>query len=278
MKQTKNLMLIKVLIILLVLLTLTGCLLEDPNFDENERLLLNTYSRPFQERAVLQYGKDAKVVDIEAEILSGFDAVMPAVRASLSGNLLGAIQLGEERFEVMYLTEQDEIYSKRNIEKIESSAKQLFTDMGMEVVDIALDDYFRRKPWLPDNVTQFMDLLEGKYKMRIKAFVKSDLSVFSVEDFLWLDNYIDASSEEKIVFMQLNDLTEMEAIRDKWNERLIVFDPPNTRVRDDESEEYIDLFKYYNIESYLYLDKDENKKWTYLYNNKDGVLIEEIIE
>ncbi len=273
MKQTKNLMIIKALIILLVLLTLTGCLLEDPNFDENERFILNTYSRPFQERATLQYGKDAKVIDIEAEILSGFDAVMPAVRASLSGNLLGTIQLGEERFEAMYLTEQDEIYSKRNADKIKQSAVQLFTDMGMDVAQIILEERF-----LPDSVVEIKGYLSTGENIAIRTIVKNNLSDFGVKDFEWLSEHGQDEHYHCLIFLQLNNLAELETIVKKWRNREMRVYPPNPRVRNIESDEYIDLFKYYDVESYIYLDKDPSKSWYFSFQNKDGVLIEDTIE
>ncbi len=246
MKQTRYSTIVKIVLLLLMVLVLPACVEKAENFDEMEQALLDNYSTPFQERAVLQYGKDAKVVDIEAEIRGGRDAVMPVTYISLSGNLLGTIQVGDEHFEAMYLYKQDEIYSKRNTDKIKQSAIQLFTDMGMEVVELTATDYDDNALFLPDEIIDLKGLIKKNFKVYVKVFVTNNLDSFSIEDFTDLMDNASKKYDGEITFVQLNDVNELD--------------------------------KYFDIEAYMYLDKNEDKDWKFCYQNKDGVLIEKTIE
>ncbi len=232
------------------------------------------YTLPFKMRAIEQYGPMAIVYDIEPESLSGYDAVMPVIRTSLSGNILGKIWVGDERFEAMYLPEQNEIYTKRNIDKIKQSAVQLFSDMGIEVIDMSLTNYFEDPLWLPDDVVDFKRLLDNNDGISSNVFVKDGLEDITLDDFMWLFAYDRCC----ITFLQLNDLAEIEAIREMWDLREIVFIPHNPIVYDTKSEEYINLFKYYDVDSYLYLEKHSEDDWEYCFENKDGIVVEKIIE
>ncbi len=278
MKQTRYSTIVKIVLLLLMVLVLPACVEKAENFDEMEQALLDNYSTPFQERAVLQYGKDAKVVDIEAEIRGGRDAVMPVTYISLSGNLLGTIQVGDEHFEAMYLYKQDEIYSKRNTDKIKQSAIQLFTDMGMEVVELTATDYDDNALFLPDEIIDLKGLIKKNFKVYVKVFVTNNLDSFSIEDFTDLMDNASKKYDGEITFVQLNDVNELEKLLQKWHDHDAYFEPPNPEVYIEESKEYINSFKYFDIEAYMYLDKNEDKDWKFCYQNKDGVLIEKTIE
>ncbi len=277
MKQTRYSIPLKILLLVLVLLLLSSCIIDD-DFDEQEQALLDNYSSLFQERAVLQYGEHAKVFDIKAEIHSSNSILFPVFEYSVGSNLFGTIQVGDEQFEALYLTEQDEIYSKRNAEKIKQSAVQLFSDMGIEVIEMSLTDYFEKPLWLPDDVVDFKGLLDNNDGISSNVFVKGGLEDITSEDFMWLFAYDDTNYRCHIIFLQLNDLTEMETIRKKWRVHEVSFHAPDPKAYDDEREEYVDLFSYYNVESYMYVKKLSEKNWKFCYQNKDGIVVEKTIE
>ncbi len=262
MKQTRYGTIVKIMVLLLMVLVLPACVEKAENFDEMEQALLDNYSTPFQERAVLQYGKDAKVVDIEAETISSSDAIWPTTYVGLSGNLLGTIQLGEERFEAIYLYKQGEIYSKRNADKIKQSAVQLFTDMGIDVVYIIL-----RARFLPDSAVDFKYVLENENPVFVSMLVTTDLSDYSVEDFSWVSSYGDDKYQSGITFIQLNDPTRLEEISRSWENGDIRF-RPIFGIYKEESDEYIDLFRHYDVGSYLYVQKSLEKDWLLHYKNE----------
>ncbi len=178
----------------------------------------------------------------------------------------------------MYLPEQNEIYTKRNTDKIKQSAIQMFSDMGIEVIEMSLTNYFEDPLWLPDDVVDFKGLLDNNDGIASNVFVKGGLEDITSDDFMWLFTYDDTNYRCRIKFLQLNDLTEMEAIRDKWDDHKIVLIPREARVRDDESEEYVNLFKYYDVNSYMYVEKLREWDWMFCFENKDGIVVEKIIE
>ncbi len=271
MKQTRYSIPLKILLLVLVLLLLTSCVFEEEDFDIKQKALLEQYPQLFQARATLQYGEEAKVVDIETEIRTGRDAVWPATHVSLSGNLLGTIQVGDEQFEALYLTEQDEIYSKRNADKIKQSAIQLFTDMGIDVVEMSLTDYFEKPLWLPDNLVDFKDLPENKYDISVNVLVKNDLSSLSVKDFIWLTEYNNDTYDANISFIQLNDMTEAAALYQQWeNGDVYIFYGPT--VYDHEREKEVNLFSRYDIGAYLYVDRNLQEDMEIFFEDKQAII------
>lgn len=271
-----------VVLILSILVGMVACVMGPSEMEQQKmKQLESEYTKPFKNRAKLQYGKKAKVKKIEAETTAWNDTVWPIVHTGAGENLLGEIQVGKTSFEAMYLVDQDIIHTKKNAEQIEQSAAEMFEKMGMKVAKISVKDSAREYFWLPDEVADFSSMLENRYTMFVQVFVTSDLSKIEPEDFDWLMKYWAGYEPEthrgSVIFVQLGDPSKLEKLENAWNSSGIDFSLPNPRTYSGDVKDYVNVFEHYDVKASLYLSGDQGGIFYYQDANREEKRAQEFL-
>ncbi len=268
----------KIILIILSALLFVSCAQTDSEEDKKLNKLVEMYSEAFEKRVALQYGSDAKLKNVEAEVIAHYDSVWSIPVKFVAGeDLLGEIQIGEESFLGIYYISEDEIFSKKEEKNIRESAKELFKNLGMDVVYVDIDSPEREGFLLPDTIKTIEDMFQNKYAMNINVFVTNDVSGFKRSDFnkfyVYWKNY-DEDTKGYINFIQVPDekIVDDEMIQ-KMKELAFGFCSENPMVYSDEKKEYVPIFEEYNIEANIYIASNYDFK-EFLYQNKEGAIKE----
>lgn len=248
----------KVIIILFTLTSLSACLEKSPEEKKYARKLVSTYSASFKEQAKIQYGKNTNVKKISAGTEILYNAIWPVGEIITNDNLIGIVEVDGESFSAIYNTKSNEIISQKNYEKINESLKQYFSYLNLNIIDSTITDSKYEKYYLPDNINSFEDMLKNKYFFLATVYTTDNLNDIHSESFKGLEEYWkDTPVVGSIVFVQVKDISLVNRIKSIINK--IDFSTGYRKVYDYSSNDYVDAFDKYNIDSSISISYSNNK-------------------
>lgn len=220
------------ILVIIAILCLTGCSLKktgkwewtiSPLSKEDQKYadeLVAKYSEKFRQQAKTQYGKNAKVENINAQTESdGEFSVYP------TNNLVGEISANNETFSALYSIEENKIFPhyRKNIEKINDSIPEYFYNvLGIDVCYgyVSFTIVKRADNYIPDEVDTYEELKEQN-NIGVKLYTTSDIDKLDEEFFRNVKDKIKAN----IRIIQIEDATKAKAICESEEMRGIYYIP-----------------------------------------------------
>jgi hypothetical protein len=239
-----------ILSLIILCLFLSACISDEEKAKASE--LVDKYQDNFENRAKLQYGENVIVTDINADFSQHWNTVWPTYQMETTGNLKGIITADETSFDAMYFTNQDEIFSRKNIKIISDSIGKDIKLPKLNILDSSLKNGEHETPYLPDEIKSFDSLISSQFYTQTKIYTQGDLSVYTEKNFSIILNK--TSDFGTVVIIQLNDISYLDEL--KRIDQEIAFDGTHT-IYDNENRSYVDAIEKYNIENFIYLKYDE---------------------
>ncbi len=260
------------IIIIISSILLTACVKKAPETDAKLDELAQKYSAAFENRVEIQYGKSAKLTDIQGEVKGNSGGVTPTIHIKAGDNLTGKITIGKEKFDALYIPDSDEIISDKNAKIIEKSAKDYYKSMGIDVLEVSIRNEARTTFMLPDNIDTYRKMFKHKKVMYTYVFVKSDLSTLSLNDFdfyyAYLKDYY-TNYRGNLVFVELKNPNKLPELKAFVKNSPLKLHQHNPTIYIDSKKAYIEAFDYFDLSSSIVITYNNDKK-SFYYQDSDG--------